>query len=131
MRTAMAAQLVVADADGFRFRHARTRDAVLAGGLPPDRAALAGRALGAVCAVHPDLEGGWCELASAATACACWSNGSPRTTASRRATTQNCPIGPVARGMDSSSEAAPPRVVGPLPRTSGQRPVATERGSPR
>jgi DNA-binding CsgD family transcriptional regulator len=64
MRTAMAAQLVVADADGFRFRHAHTRDAVLAGLLPPERAELAGHALAAVCAVHPDLEGGWCELAS-------------------------------------------------------------------
>lgn len=45
LEDAVAVQLVVADADGeFRFRHALTRDAVLAGLLPPTRIALARRA---------------------------------------------------------------------------------------
>ena len=43
--------------DGFRFRHALTRDAVLADLLPPERAALAARALGAVHQAHPELSG--------------------------------------------------------------------------
>jgi DNA-binding CsgD family transcriptional regulator len=46
----------------FRFRHALTRDAVLAELLPPERAAWSRRALGAVDAAQPDLPGEWCEL---------------------------------------------------------------------
>ncbi|HVE45631.1 MAG TPA: AAA family ATPase [Acidimicrobiales bacterium] len=48
----------------FRFRHALSRDAVLADLLPPERAALSRRALEAVEAAQPDLAGGWCELAA-------------------------------------------------------------------
>jgi DNA-binding CsgD family transcriptional regulator/tetratricopeptide (TPR) repeat protein len=64
LRAAVGAQLVSVDADGFRFRHALTRDAVLDGLLPPDRARLASRLLGAVERAHPDLAGEWCELAA-------------------------------------------------------------------
>jgi DNA-binding NarL/FixJ family response regulator len=55
---------VVADGDSFRFRHALTQEAVLAGLLPPERALLAGRALAAVEAAHPGLPGSWCRLAA-------------------------------------------------------------------
>jgi DNA-binding CsgD family transcriptional regulator/tetratricopeptide (TPR) repeat protein len=48
----------------FRFRHALTRDAILAELLPPERAALAARGLRAVEAAHPGLPGEWCELAA-------------------------------------------------------------------
>lgn len=70
LRASVAAQLVTADEDGVRFRHALTRDAVLASLLPPERAALAGRALEAVRQVHPGLPGGWCELAAELAQCA-------------------------------------------------------------
>jgi hypothetical protein len=46
-------QLVVAERDGFRFRHALTHEAVLAGLLPPERAMLAGQALAAAEASRP------------------------------------------------------------------------------
>lgn len=64
LRAAVGAQLVSVDADGFRFRHMLTRDAVLDGLLPPDRARLARRLLGAVDRAHPDVPGEWCELAA-------------------------------------------------------------------
>jgi DNA-binding CsgD family transcriptional regulator len=64
LRQAVAAQLVTADANGFRFRHALTRDAVVGDLIPPERARVAGRALDAVERAHPDLPGGWCELAA-------------------------------------------------------------------
>jgi DNA-binding CsgD family transcriptional regulator len=64
LRRGVALQLVAADDDGFRFRHALTHEAVLAGLLPPEKAALAGRALGAVAAAHPSLPGTWCMLAA-------------------------------------------------------------------
>jgi DNA-binding CsgD family transcriptional regulator/tetratricopeptide (TPR) repeat protein len=64
LRQAVGAQLVVAAADGFRFRHALTRDAVLGDLIAPERARLAERALTAVAQAHPDLPGGWCELAA-------------------------------------------------------------------
>ena len=57
-------QLIVAERDSFRFRHALTHEAVLAGLLPPERALLAGRALTAVEAAHPGLPGAWCMLAA-------------------------------------------------------------------
>ncbi|HEY5880006.1 MAG TPA: AAA family ATPase [Nakamurella sp.] len=59
---AVDAQLLTAD-EGFRFRHALTRDAVLAHLLPPDRVDLSRRALDALVAAHPDLPGRWCDLA--------------------------------------------------------------------
>jgi DNA-binding CsgD family transcriptional regulator len=63
LQQATTAQLVVADPD-FRFRHALTRDAVLDGLLPPERAVLARRGLDAVEAAHPGLPEGWCDLAA-------------------------------------------------------------------
>jgi DNA-binding CsgD family transcriptional regulator/tetratricopeptide (TPR) repeat protein len=64
LRQAVSAQLVVAEADGFRFRHALTCDAVLGDLVVPERASLAGRALAAVEQAHPGLPGAWCELAA-------------------------------------------------------------------
>src|SRR4029077_20570642 len=45
LREGVGLQLVVAERDGFRFRHALTHEAVLAGLLPPERTMLAGQAL--------------------------------------------------------------------------------------
>jgi DNA-binding CsgD family transcriptional regulator len=59
LERAVAVQLVVVDGDGFRFRHALTRDAVLDTLLPPRRQAVAAAALRAVEDAHPDLEGDW------------------------------------------------------------------------
>ena len=64
LRQAVGLQLVAADQDGFRFRHALTHEAVLGGMLPPERALLAGQALDAVQAAHPGLPGTWCVLAA-------------------------------------------------------------------
>ena len=65
LHAAVDGQIVVAEAgeQAFRFRHALTRDAVLAELLPPQRAALSSRALEAIEATHPGLSGSWCELA--------------------------------------------------------------------
>jgi DNA-binding CsgD family transcriptional regulator len=64
LRRGAGLQLVAADGDGFRFRHALTHEAVLAGLLPPERALLAGQALAAVQAARPGLPGTWCTLAA-------------------------------------------------------------------
>ena len=67
LESAVAAQLLVAvpgAPDGFRFRHALTRDAVLAQMLPPVQARLAGRALAAVEETRPGLPDEWCEVAA-------------------------------------------------------------------
>jgi DNA-binding CsgD family transcriptional regulator len=64
LRRGVRLQLVAADRDTFRFRHALTHEAVLAGLLPPERAQLAGQALAAVEAAHPGLPGAWCTLAA-------------------------------------------------------------------
>jgi DNA-binding CsgD family transcriptional regulator/tetratricopeptide (TPR) repeat protein len=64
LRQGVDLQLIVADRDSFRFRHALTHEAVLASLLPPERALLAGRALTAVQAAHPGLPGTWCVLAA-------------------------------------------------------------------
>jgi DNA-binding CsgD family transcriptional regulator/tetratricopeptide (TPR) repeat protein len=64
LRQAVSAQLVTAEADGFCFRHALTRDAVLGDLVAPERMSLAGRALAAVEEAHPDLPAVWCELAA-------------------------------------------------------------------
>ena len=64
LRQGVGLQIVVADRAGFRFRHALTHEAVLAGLLPPERALLAGRALAAIEAAHPGLPGTWCTLAA-------------------------------------------------------------------
>jgi DNA-binding CsgD family transcriptional regulator len=64
LRRAVKAQLVTVDGQRFRFRHALTREAVLAELLPPERAELCGRALVVVQRAHPGLPGPWCELAA-------------------------------------------------------------------
>jgi DNA-binding CsgD family transcriptional regulator len=64
LRRGVSLQLVAADRDSFRFRHALTHEAVLAGLLPPERVLLAGQALAAVEAAHPGLPGSWCVLAA-------------------------------------------------------------------
>ncbi|MBO0702899.1 MAG: hypothetical protein J2P38_08200, partial [Candidatus Dormibacteraeota bacterium] len=65
LHRAVEAQLVSLEAGrGFRFRHALSRDAVLAELLPPERICLSLRALAAIEAAHPDLDGDWCELAA-------------------------------------------------------------------
>ena len=56
--------LVVRDGAMFRFRHALTRDAVLAGLHPQVLAVLARRARGVLASLHPDLPGPWCQLAA-------------------------------------------------------------------
>ena len=67
LRACADARLVEADrelgTDLMRFRHALVRDAVLERTPPPERRALAGAALAAVEAAHPQLPGGWCGLA--------------------------------------------------------------------
>jgi len=64
LRHGVGLQLVVAERDGFRFRHALTHEAVLAGLLPPERTMLACQALAAAEAAHPGLPGAWCALAA-------------------------------------------------------------------
>jgi DNA-binding CsgD family transcriptional regulator/tetratricopeptide (TPR) repeat protein len=64
LRRGVGLQLVAADRESFRFRHALTQEAVLAGLLPPERVLLAGQALAAVQAGHPGLPGTWCTLAA-------------------------------------------------------------------
>jgi DNA-binding CsgD family transcriptional regulator len=66
LRRAAEAQLLSAgSADGgFRFRHALTREAILAQLLPPERVLLASKGLHAVEQAHPGLPGQWCELAA-------------------------------------------------------------------
>jgi DNA-binding CsgD family transcriptional regulator len=64
LRGAVDGQLVEPDGDGFVFRHALTREAVLADLLPPDRRHLARRAWPAVERAHPGLPGALCELAA-------------------------------------------------------------------
>jgi DNA-binding CsgD family transcriptional regulator/tetratricopeptide (TPR) repeat protein len=66
LHAAVDAQLVAVDAaiPAFRFRHALSRDAVLAELLPPERAALSRRALEVIEAGHPGLPDEWCELAA-------------------------------------------------------------------
>ncbi len=64
LRDGVGLQLIVAERESFRFRHALTHEAVLAGLLPPERALLAGRALAAVEAAQPGLPGPWCTLAA-------------------------------------------------------------------
>ncbi|CAN5179584.1 hypothetical protein BH20ACT9_BH20ACT9_04870 [soil metagenome] len=66
LRTAVDAQILSVDRrEGtFRFRHALSRDAVLADLLPPERVALSRCALEVLETTHPTLEDDWCELAA-------------------------------------------------------------------
>jgi DNA-binding CsgD family transcriptional regulator/tetratricopeptide (TPR) repeat protein len=64
LRQAIDFQLIEVDGDGFRFRHALSRDAVLAEMLPPMRVEAAHRALAAVTLAHPGFVGAWCGLAA-------------------------------------------------------------------
>lgn len=64
LRAAVDEQLVESDGGGFTFRHALTREAVLADLLPPDRRHLARRAWPAVERAHPGLPGALCEQAA-------------------------------------------------------------------
>lgn len=64
MRVAVGEQLIEPAGEGFRFRHALTREAVLADILPPDRRALAARAWPAIERAHPGLPGSSSQLAA-------------------------------------------------------------------
>ena len=60
----VAGQLLLFDGDTFHFRHALTRDAVIADLLPPRRAALAAGALHRLETRHQGLPGHWREVAA-------------------------------------------------------------------
>ena len=64
LRAGALTQLLDTDPDGFRFRHALTRDAVLATLLPPEHGRLATAAAGALHARYPALDGDRCALAA-------------------------------------------------------------------
>ena len=66
LRRAVDAQILTIDAaePTFRFRHALSRDAVLADLLPPEVVVLSRRALAAVEAAHPEMDDEWRELAA-------------------------------------------------------------------
>jgi DNA-binding CsgD family transcriptional regulator/tetratricopeptide (TPR) repeat protein len=64
LRAGVERVLLRVEDGSFRFRHALTRDAVLAELLPPDQSLLAASGLAAVEAAHPDLRDGWRELAA-------------------------------------------------------------------
>ncbi|HWC11045.1 MAG TPA: AAA family ATPase [Acidimicrobiales bacterium] len=66
LHEAVDTQIVSFDGEdgSFRFRHALSRDAVLAGLFPPELEGLCRRALDAVESAHPDLGDEWAELAA-------------------------------------------------------------------
>src|SRR5690606_35870489 len=64
LRAAVAEQVIAVDGDRFVFRHALSREAVLAHLLPFERRWFASRALPAVELAHPGLPGSTCELAA-------------------------------------------------------------------
>jgi transcriptional regulator of met regulon len=64
LRAGVREQLIEAVDDGFRFRHALTREAVLADLLPPERHDLAERAWPAIELANPGLPGSSCLLAA-------------------------------------------------------------------
>ena len=64
LRLAVRAQLVDVEGAGFRFRHALTRDAVVAAALPAEQTAMAARAFDALVAADPELTGERCSLAA-------------------------------------------------------------------
>ncbi len=64
LRAAVEAQIIAVEGDGFLFRHALSREAVLDELLPPERRDLASRAWPAVERANPGLPGAVCELAA-------------------------------------------------------------------
>jgi DNA-binding CsgD family transcriptional regulator len=64
LRAAVDAQIIEVAGDGFLFRHALSREAVLDELLPPERRDLASRAWPAVERANPGLPGAVCELAA-------------------------------------------------------------------
>ena len=64
LEAGLGQELLVNEGGEIRFRHALTREALLAGALPPRRAGLAARALAAVETAHPDLPGPWAGVAA-------------------------------------------------------------------
>ena len=56
----ISSQLLTIDPEGYQFRHALTRDAVLAGMTATARAQLARTARAALADLHPGLPGQWC-----------------------------------------------------------------------
>lgn len=64
LRETTYAQLVVTVGEEFRFRHALTRDHVIALMLPSERRQVAQRTLDAVQRAHPELTGGWPDIAA-------------------------------------------------------------------
>jgi DNA-binding CsgD family transcriptional regulator len=64
LRAAVVEQLIEADGERFRFRHALTREAVLGDLLPPERRELGARAWPAVERAKPGLPGPACQLAA-------------------------------------------------------------------
>ena len=64
LRAAVDAQIVEVEGDGFLFRHALSREAVLGELLPPERRDLASRAWPAIERANPGLPGAVCELAA-------------------------------------------------------------------
>lgn len=64
LRAGIDAQLISPSgpvADSYEFRHALTTEALLAGLLPMERAAIAQRAADAIERAHPGLPGDWCQ----------------------------------------------------------------------
>jgi DNA-binding CsgD family transcriptional regulator/tetratricopeptide (TPR) repeat protein len=64
LRQAARAQLIDADATGFRFRHALTAEAVRSSLLPEEQRAICASLLDTLRLLHPDLEGEACQLAA-------------------------------------------------------------------
>lgn len=66
LHEAVDAQIVSFDRENrsFGFRHALSRDAVLAELFPPELEALSRRGFKAVKTAHPDLKDDWCGLAA-------------------------------------------------------------------
>ena len=64
LRLAVDEQLIEVEGNDFKFRHALTREAVLADLLPPERQVLSRRAWPAIERAHPGLPGPWCEMAA-------------------------------------------------------------------
>lgn len=64
LRQAVRAQLIDAEGEGFRFRHALTLEAVQSSLLPEERRAICSRLSTTLETLHPGLEGETCQLAA-------------------------------------------------------------------